>query len=324
MNHVFVTGGAGYIGSVCVEALLDAGFQVTVFDNLSEGHKEAVDPRAKLIVGDLLDAAAVKRAMKRIKPDGVIHFAGKALVSESMKDPGLYYQVNVQGGINLLDAMREQGCQKIVFSSTCATYGVPEKMPMDERTPQKPINPYGHSKLVFEQVLEWYRELFGIQYIALRYFNAAGASPKFGEHHHIETHLIPNIIKVAMGEAEYVTVFGDDHPTPDGTCIRDYIHVLDLASAHIKALQSERSACYNIGTGQGHSVLQVIEAVRKVTGNDIPVKMMPPRPGDPPSLVAAPRRLRMDLEWKPAYEKITDIVQTAWDWHREHPQGYGA
>lgn len=322
MKKIFVTGGAGYIGSVCVEALLDADYEVTVFDDLSEGHREAVDPRASLIVGDLLDAEDVRKAVKKAGPDGVIHFAGKALVPESMKNPGLYYRVNIQGGVNLLDAMNDAGCRKIVFSSTCATYGIPEKIPMDERTPQKPINPYGHSKLVFEQVLEWYRELFGIQYTALRYFNAAGASKRFGEHHHIETHLIPNIIKVAMGQTEYVTVFGDAHPTPDGTCIRDYIHVLDLATAHIKALNTDRSACYNIGTGQGYSVLQVIEAVRKVTGHDIPVKMMPPREGDPPSLVASPSRLKRELEWKPEFLKITDTVQTAWDWHREHPDGY--
>ncbi|MEO0454109.1 MAG: UDP-glucose 4-epimerase GalE [Verrucomicrobiota bacterium] len=322
MKKIFVTGGAGYIGSVCTEALLNDGYKVIVFDNLSEGHADAVDPRAELIEGDLLDHQLISKKMVKVKPDAVIHFAGKALVPESMSDPGLYYRVNVQGGVNLLDAMKAAGCQKIVFSSTCATYGLPEKMPMDERTPQKPINPYGHSKLVFEQILAWYAQLFEFNYIALRYFNAAGASKKFGEHHRVETHLIPNVLKVAQGKSDFVQVFGDSHATPDGTCIRDYIHVLDLASAHIAALDYSRSGHFNLGTGQGHSVLQVIEAARKVTGHEIPIKMKPARAGDPPSLVAAPHRLKMEMEWKAKYLKITDIVESAWDWHEANPEGY--
>jgi len=322
MKRIFVTGGAGYIGSVCVEVLADAGYEVTVFDDLSEGHRAAVDPRADFIEGNLLKEDSIRKAVAKVEPEGVIHFAGKALVPESMKNPGLYYRVNVQGGVNLLDAMAAVDCRKIVFSSTCATYGKPEKIPIDERAKQQPINPYGHSKLVFEQVLDWYRTLFGIEYVALRYFNAAGASEKFGEHHRVETHLIPNVMKVALGQSEVVTVFGDSHPTPDGTCIRDYIHVLDLADAHIRALESDKSGAYNIGTGQGHSVLQVVEAVRKVTGKDIPVKMMPPREGDPPSLVAAPHRLKMELQWAPRFQKISEVVETAWQWHERHPDGY--
>jgi UDP-glucose 4-epimerase len=320
--RVFVTGGAGYIGSVCVEALIAHGDEVCVFDNFSEGHRQAVHPRAKLVEGDLLDRGVIERAVREFSPEAVIHFAGKALVGESMTDPGLYYRTNVMGGVNLLDAMKVSGCKKIVFSSTCATYGLPEKIPMDERTPQKPINPYGHSKLLYEQILQWYEQLHGIVYVALRYFNASGATETYGEHHRIETHLIPNVLKVALGQEEQVSIFGEAHATPDGTCIRDYIHVGDLASAHIAALGREKSACYNLGTGEGHSVRQVVECARRVTGHPIPAQVLPARAGDPPRLVASAHRARIDLGWTPRFVKLADTITTAWAWHQKHPRGY--
>jgi len=320
--HVFVTGGAGYIGSVCVEELIKAGHQVTIFDNLSEGHRSAVDPKARLVVGELGDRDVLFKAVAEAKPDAAIHFAGKALVPESMRDPSIYYRVNVGCGVNLLDALIAAGCKKIVFSSTCATYGIPDRMPMDETLPQNPVNPYGHSKLIFEQILKWYSQIHGITYTALRYFNASGASERFGEHHRIETHLIPNVIKVALGQSELITVFGDDYPTPDGSCIRDYIHLTDLASAHILALQRETSGAFNLGTGEGYSVLQVVEAVRKVTGHAVPIKICPRRAGDPPRLVASSTKIKTEMGWNPKYTKIIDVVDSAWQWHKLHPNGY--
>jgi UDP-glucose 4-epimerase len=320
--RIFVTGGAGYIGSVFVEEAVKAGHEVTVYDNLSEGHRAAVDPKATLIVGDLLDRPALFAAAKQAAPEAVVHFAGRALVPESMKNPSIYYQVNVTGGINLLDAMLEAGCKRIVFSSTCATYGIPEKIPIDERCPQKPINPYGHSKLMFEQILKWYETVHGIVFVALRYFNACGASEKLGEHHRIESHLIPNILKVALKQSEFVSVFGDKYATPDGTCIRDYIHIKDLAAAHLVAVAAGHSGAYNLGTGEGYSVLQVIEACKKATGQDIPFKIMPGREGDPARLVASPHRAKAELGWKASYTKIGDIVSSAWQWHVKNPEGY--
>jgi UDP-glucose 4-epimerase len=264
--NLFVTGGAGYIGSICSEELLNAGHTVTIFDNLTEGHRKAIDPRATFIEGDLADRDRIFSAVAGAKPDAVMHFAANALVGESMTNPSKYFRNNVGAGINLLDAMIEAGVKKFVFSSTCATYGTPEKVPMDERLPQKPINPYGHSKLMFEQILNWYDRIHGLVHVNLRYFNAAGASEQFGEDHRIETHLIPNVLKVALGQKEKVEIFGDNYATPDGTCIRDYIHIRDLAAAHMLALNRETSASYNLGSGEGFSVRQVIDVARKVTG----------------------------------------------------------
>ncbi|NBS54976.1 UDP-glucose 4-epimerase GalE [bacterium] len=305
---VFVTGGAGYIGSVCVEELFTAGHEVVVWDNLSEGHKAAVHPRAVFLQGDLLDRDLLLRAVQDHRPGAVIHFAGKALVPESMRDPSVYYRVNVSGGLNLLDAMVAAGCKKIIFSSTCATYGLPERVPMDESTPQKPINPYGHSKLVFEQILGWYAQIHGVIPTCLRYFNAAGASAERGEHHRVETHLIPNVLFAAMGQKPQVEVFGEQHATPDGTCIRDYIHVRDLASAHILALDREQPGFFNVGTGNGYSVRQVVEAARKITKK--------------PKLVAASQKLQRELGWKPVHSSLEQILSSAWDWHQAHPRGY--
>src|SRR5438094_918814 len=244
---ILVVGGAGYIGSVCAELLLDEGHGVTIFDNLSEGHRRAIDPRAEFIEGDLQDRQSLEKGLAKQRPDAVMHFAANALVGESMQNPSKYFRNNVASGVNLLDAMIEHGVKRLVFSSTCAIFGPPDRVPIDETLPQRPINPYGESKLMFEKILRWYDEIHGLKFVALRYFNAAGATEKFGEDHRIETHLIPNILKVALGQKEHVEIFGTDYETPDGTCVRDYIHIVDLAQAHMLALGAEQSACYNLG-----------------------------------------------------------------------------
>lgn len=323
MKTIFVTGGAGYIGSICVEQLLNEGYEVAVFDNLSEGHRKAVDPRAEFFQGNLLDRTVLRHAMGEVKPDAVMHFAANALVGESMQNPSKYFRNNVGNGINLLDVAVENGVKKFVFSSTCATFGVPERVPIDETLPQNPINPYGESKLLFEKILRWYDECHGLKYVALRYFNAAGATEKFGEDHVIETHLIPNVLKVALGQRESVDILGTDYPTPDGTCIRDYIHVLDLAQAHILALKSETSERYNLGTGGGTSVKEVIAACREITGKDITALEKPRRVGDPPRLIAASDKIRAGLGWQPKFQDIRAIVESAWAWHVKNPTGYG-
>ena len=323
MKKILVTGGAGYIGSICVEELINRGFKVSVFDNLTEGHAKAVDSRADLFQGDLADRSVLRHAFGEVKPDAVMHFAANALVGESMTNPSKYFRNNVSSGINLLDMAVEFEVKKFVFSSTCATFGIPERMPIDESLPQRPINPYGESKLMFETILRWYREIHKLSFVALRYFNAAGASEKFGEDHRIETHLIPNIFKVALGQRESVDIFGTDYPTPDGTCIRDYIHILDLAEAHILAVQSEKSDFYNLGTGGGTSVREVIETCKTITGRDIKAVEKPRRAGDPPRLIAASEKIRAELGWAPRFQNIVPIVESAWAWHVKHPGGYG-
>lgn len=323
MKTIFVTGGAGYIGSVCVEQLLNEGYQVAVFDNLSEGHRKAVDPRAEFFQGNLKDRTVIRHAMGEVKPDAIMHFAANALVGESMADPSKYFRNNVAHGINLLDMAVEFGVKKFVFSSTCATFGIPERVPLDETLPQNPINPYGESKLLFEKILRWYDECHGLKSVALRYFNAAGATEKYGEDHRIETHLIPNVLKVALGQRESVDILGTDYPTPDGTCIRDYIHVLDLAQAHILALKAEGSERYNLGTGGGTSVKEVIAACREITGKEIPAVEKPRRAGDPPRLIAASDKVKAGLGWQPKFQDIRPIVESAWKWHVKNPRGYG-
>lgn len=320
---IFVTGGAGYIGSICVEEMLNRGHEVAVFDNLTEGHRAAIDARAAFYEADLADRDAVARAIKEAAPDAAMHFAANALVGESMTNPSKYFRNNVANGVNLLDGLVAGGVKKIVFSSTCATFGIPAKMPIDESLPQNPINPYGESKLMFEKVLRWYDEIHGLRFTALRYFNAAGASEKFGEDHRTETHLIPNVLKVALGQKDAVEVYGTDYETPDGTCIRDYIHILDLADAHIRALDRAESGFFNLGTGGGTSVREVIDCCRKVTGRDIPVIERPRRPGDPPRLIAGSDKIRRELGWEPRYQDIGAIVESAWRWHQRHPLGYG-
>ncbi|MCI0746761.1 MAG: UDP-glucose 4-epimerase GalE [Verrucomicrobia subdivision 3 bacterium] len=320
----FVTGGAGYIGSVCVEELLNAGHEVTVFDNLSEGHRGAVDNRAVFIQGRLSDEPAVTQSIKDASPEVIVHFAANALVGESMANPGKYFRNNVAHGLNLLDAAVACGVRKFVFSSTCATYGPPETVPMTEDLPQRPINPYGESKLMFERLLHWYQEIHGLQFVAFRYFNAAGASMQFGEHHRIETHLIPNVLKVPLGQAAHCEIFGTDYPTPDGTCIRDYIHVIDLAQAHILAMTPGKRGFFNLGNGDGYSVREVISTCEKVCGRKIPVIEKPRRPGDPPKLIASAEKARVELGWEPQFPKLDQIVASAWEWHKKHPNGYTA
>jgi UDP-glucose 4-epimerase len=320
--NVFVTGGAGYIGSVCVEELLNAGHTVTVYDNLTEGHRSAVDSRAKFILGEPERENNIRDAVKSAKPDAILHFAANALVPESMSNPGKYFHNNVCNGLKLLSAAIEANVKRFVFSSTCATYGPPDRVPMTEELPQRPISPYGESKLMFEKILEWYHKLHGLEFVAFRYFNAAGATTKFGEHHRVESHLIPSVLKVPLGQATQCEVFGTDYPTPDGTCIRDYIHIVDLAQAHMLAMVPGTQGFYNLGNGDGYSVREVIQTCEKVTGKKIPVVEKPRRPGDPPKLVASADKARKELGWKPRFPKLEDIVSTAWNWHKAHPNGY--
>ena len=301
---VFVTGGAGYIGSVTVEMLVDRGHDVVIFDNLERGHPEALHPAARFIRGDLRDRAAVEEAVARSGAEAVVHFAAYALVGESMTNPEMYFGNNLVGGVNLAAAMLKAGIRKIVFSSTCATYGVPPQNPITEDTPQKPTNPYGESKLMFERVLWWYRDLHRFEPVMLRYFNACGATARYGEDHDPETHIIPNVLRVALGQTPHVRVFGDDYQTPDGTCVRDYIHICDLAQAHVLAIEGRHQGAFNLGNGEGYSVHQVVESARRVTGHAIAAVVSPRRPGDPDRLVADARKAREVLGWKPAHTDL--------------------
>ena len=320
--NIFVTGGAGYIGSICAEELLDAGHRVTVYDNLTEGHRSAVDSRAKFILGKPEEPEDILRALKSDGFDAIMHFAANALVGESMANPKKYFHNNVVNGLKLLDAAVACGVKKFVFSSTCATYGPPDKVQMTEDLPQRPINPYGESKLMFEKILQWYQKIYGLEFIAFRYFNAAGASEQFGEHHRVETHLIPNVLFVALGRKPQVEIFGTDYPTPDGTCIRDYIHIKDLAQAHILGLAPGKTGFYNLGNGDGYSVREVISTCETVTGKKIAAVEKPRRPGDPPGLVAAAGKAIRELGWKAKFPGLEDIVASAWAWHKKYPNGY--
>jgi UDP-glucose 4-epimerase len=319
---ILVVGGAGYIGSICSEVLLNEGYDVVIFDNLTEGHRGAVDNRARFIEGNLADRPAVDAAISNSRPDAVMHFAASALVGESMQNPSKYFRNNIAHGLNLLDAMVAAGVKRMVFSSTCAIFGPPDRLPIDENLPTRPINPYGESKLAFERILRWYDEIHGVKFVALRYFNAAGASARFGEDHRCETHLIPNVLKVALGQKPCVEVYGTDYETSDGTCIRDYIHILDLANAHILALDSPKSEFYNLGTGGGSSVREVIEVARKVTGRNIDLVEKSRRPGDPPRLIAASEKIKRELGWKPQFQSLDAIIESAWKWHQKFPRGY--
>jgi UDP-glucose 4-epimerase len=323
---ILVVGGAGYIGSHTVRELEKAGHDVWVFDNLDQGHAEAARGD-RLIRGDLLDRAALDEALHGRQIDAVMHFAAFASVPESVADPAKYYRNNVVGTLNLLDAMRNAGVGRIVFSSTAAVYGVPDVVPISEASPTRPINPYGFTKLTIERALADYAQAYGLGYAVLRYFNACGASSDatIGEDHDPETHLIPIILQVALGQRERLSIFGTDYPTPDGTCIRDYIHVEDLADAHVRALERiepGQGLTYNVGTGVGASVREVLDAALRITGRPIPAVEHPRRPGDPPALVASPAAIRRDLGWSPRYTTIDDIVASAWKWHSTHPRGY--
>ena len=323
---VLVTGGAGYIGSHAVRILPGAGHEVWVYDNLCLGHRQAV-PAGRLVGGSLADRPRLVEALREHKIEAVMHFAAFAAVGESVADPAKYYANNVVASLSLLEAMREAKVERIVFSSTTAVYGVPNKIPITEEESRRPINPYGFCKLVIEQALADYAHAYGLAYAALRYFNAAGASGdgSLGEDHSPETHLIPLVLEVAQGKRERITIFGDDYPTPDGTCIRDYIHVDDLGAAHLAALdrlEPSKGLELNLGTGRGHSVRQVVEACRRITGHPIPETIGSRRAGDPPELVADSTKAQRVLGWRPKYVDIESIVETAWRWHSAHPQGY--
>ena len=318
--RILVTGGAGYIGSVMTDVLLENGHAVTIVDNLSRGHRDAVAPAAAFVQADLVDTAALLTVLQEHRIDAVIHMSGDALVGESITEPGRYYRNNLTAGLSLLAAMREAGVKPIVFSSTCAVYGIPERTPMDESLPMRPVNPYGESKLAFERALEWFQRAHGLKVVALRYFNAAGASHRSGERHEPETHLIPLVLDAAAGARQEIVVFGDDYPTRDGTCVRDYIHVLDLADAHLRALellQRGESAMhvFNLGCGgEGHTNKEVIACARRVTGREIPMRIGPRRPGDPPTLVASSAKAKRELGWRPTRESLETIIQDAWRW----------
>lgn len=326
--NILVVGGAGYIGSHAVRFLLNAGHQVTVYDNLSRGHREAV-PDGLLVEGELTDRSKLVSLLRERQIDAVMHFAAFALVNESVNDPSVYYRNNVIAALELLDAMKEADVRKIVFSSTTATYGEPETIPISEETPQKPISPYGFTKLAIEHALADYATAYGFGYAALRYFNAAGAHPdgSIGEDHDPESHLIPVVLQVALGQREHLTIYGDDFATPDGTCLRDYIHVDDLARAHLRALEliePGKGICANLGTGRGTSVREIVDACRKITGHPIPTIMGARRDGDPAVLVADNRLAKKLLDWTPKYDSIDAIIETAWKWHQTHPNGFAS
>ena len=322
MTSILVTGGAGYIGCHTVRELARSGYHPISLDNLSEGHREAV-LEGDLATGDLSDEALLESIFQDQPVDAVMHFASRCYVRESMENPRLYYEQNVGNALVLLRVMLSHGVKKFILSSTCATYGNPERVPIDETHPQNPINPYGESKFFVERILKHYDRAYGLRSVSLRYFNAAGASldAQLGESHHPETHLIPRILKVAKGELEKLQIFGDDYPTHDGSCIRDYIHVLDLASAHIAAYrwlsEGQGSEVFNLGTGQGHSVKQVVTAAGQITEQEIPVEVSPGRAGDPPQLVANPRKANQLLGWWPKYSDLETMISTAWAWEQK-------
>lgn len=319
---VLVAGGAGYIGSVTTEMLCDAGHEVVVFDNLERGYQAAVDPRAKFMQGDLRYKEDIKSALLAERPDAVIHFAAYIEVGESMVDPMPFFENNVGGSLNLMTAMVASGCKKLIFSSTCATYGTPEKMPMDETLPQKPESVYGESKLLCEKIFQWGQEIHGIECVFLRYFNACGATAQYGEAHNPESHLIPLVLQVAQAKREKIFIFGEDYETRDGTCVRDYIHIKDLAQAHILALKPGTQGAFNLGNGDGYTVKEVIDVCREVTGHPIPAEMQPRRAGDCAALVADATKAKTVLGWDPQFADLKTIVESAWNWHEAHPDGY--
>jgi UDP-glucose 4-epimerase len=321
---ILVTGGAGYIGSAVVEQLIADGETVSVFDNLSQGHRAAVHPEAAFVEGDLADRAAIDAALVQHRPDAVMHFASKTLVGESMQDPFLYLGDNVTNGLNLLRSMVEHGVKRIIFSSTANLFDKPERMPIDESERIVPGSPYGESKFILERILHWLDRIHGIRFACLRYFNAAGATPTRGEDHEPELHLIPIVLQVAMGKREKALIFGADYPTRDGTCVRDYVHVTDLAQAHILALGAldRGSRVYNLGNGEGFTVKEVIDAASEITGKKIRAEIGPRRAGDPAVLVAASDKIRQELGWVPKFSNVRAIIESAWRWHQAYPDGY--
>jgi UDP-glucose 4-epimerase len=322
---ILVTGAAGYIGSVVTEQLVEQGHLVLAVDNLKHGHRSAVHPAARFVEGDLLEGDWLMSFLKANPVEAVVHLAAEARIDTSMRDPGLFFRVNVSGGLHLLEAMVTANVKRIVFSSTAAVYGESINAPITEDARPVPVNPYGDSKLMFETILEWYRQAYGLNYIVLRYFNAAGASGRYGESHLPETHLIPIVMEVALGKRKAIQLYGSDYDTPDNTCIRDYVHVTDIAQAHVLALTQMDwvgPRHFNVGNSVGYSNRQVIEMVRQVTGRDIPVIQMDRRAGDPARLVANSERIRRELNWVPRHPDLRDIVETAWAWREAHPAGY--
>ncbi len=325
--RILVTGGAGYIGSVVVEELLSDRHDVTVYDNLSKGHRASVAPDAEFVQADLLDAEVLRATLASRSIEAVIHLAALSLVGESVQEPARYYHNNVTAGLVLLDAMRASGVSRLVFSSTAAIYGEPAKQPIEESDPTSPTNPYGETKLAFERALKWYGAAYNISHASLRYFNASGATLRCGEQHDPETHLIPLVLQAAMGRRAYVEIYGTDYPTRDGTCVRDYIHITDLARAHVLALSilDGRSTAYNLGCGgEGYTVKEVIEAAREVTGREISVRTGARRAGDAAILVASSEKIKSELGWKPQFQDLRKIVESAWQWMLAHPNGYEA
>jgi UDP-glucose 4-epimerase len=324
-ERVLVTGGAGYIGSVVTSQLLAKGYDVIVCDNLSHGSKKAVPTGAKLVIGDIADRAALDRIFQEHRIDAVMHFAAFIEAGESMQVPEKYFRNNTVNSLTLFEAMLAHNVQRVVFSSTAALYGTPDRTPIEETDSLRPTNAYGESKLLVEQMLAWFHRIHGLRYSCLRYFNAAGAAGDLGEDHVPESHLIPLMLQVALGKREYISIFGTDYPTPDGTCIRDYIHVSDLASAHILVLDALRQTgklIYNLGTGRGFSVREVVDTVRRVTGHPISAREVARRPGDPALLVAGSESIKRDLRWQPQFPDLESIVRSAWEWRRKHPDGY--
>ena len=323
--RVLVTGGAGYIGSVVAEELINNGHEVVVYDNLQKGHRAAVNRKATFVEADLLDGETLGRTIRGNAIEAVVHMAAYALVGESVQQPAEYYRNNVIGGVTLLSVMRDNGIKRIVFSSSAAVYGEPGKQPIEESDPTHPTNPYGENKLAFERALAWDDEVYDLRYASLRYFNAAGATASCGEWHDPETHLIPLTLQAAAGSRDQIEIYGDDYPTRDGTCVRDYIHVVDLARAHIMALDvlGEGSRIYNVGCGgAGYTVREVIDTAREVTGKDIRTRVGPRRPGDPAVLIASSEKIKRELGWNPSQQDLRLIIQSAWDWMKAHPNGY--
>ncbi|MFN3491562.1 MAG: UDP-glucose 4-epimerase GalE [Anaerolineales bacterium] len=322
--NIFVTGGAGYIGSATAEALINEGHKVTVYDSLVTGHQAAIPKEAEFIRASLDDSNALAQALTSKQYDAVMHFAAFIEAGESMKDPAKFFRNNFVNSLNLIEACVKTGIKKFVFSSTAAVYQSSEE-PLTEESPLGPTNVYGHTKLMTEQALEWYRSIYGLHFAGLRYFNACGALPGRGEAHQPESHLIPRVLQIALGQAESATIYGTDYPTPDGTCIRDYIHIADLVSAHVlalNALEKRDKLIYNVGSGNGFSVREVIETARRVTGHAIPVVESARRPGDSARLVASPKKIMNELGWNPKFTNLQDILSSAWEWHKSHPHGY--
>jgi UDP-glucose 4-epimerase len=327
--RILVAGGAGYVGSTSVESLVAAGHEVTVFDNFTSGHRTAALDGAAVEFGDIRDGERLEHVLRERESEAVLHCAARSLVGESMLDPGLYYRTNVTGGITLLEAMKRANVTRLVYSSTAAVYGEPRRVPIAEADRTEPINPYGATKLAFEGAMRWFAAAHGFRAISLRYFNVAGATDHNGEDHRPETHLIPLVLRVAAGEASHVQIFGQDYPTPDGTCIRDFIHVRDLANAHLLALDATGEGdpsleVYNLGSAAGFSVREVIEAARRVTGRGVPARVLKRRVGDPPVLVASSRRARRELGWQPRHSKLEQMLGDAWRWKKAHPHGYAS